>query len=172
MGKTQVELAVAGVVTPEMKSVAEAEGLESDLLRARMAEGQIVLPIVRNRNPNPTGIGLGLRTKVNASIGTSTDIVDLGAEIAKAKAAEEAGADTLMELSVGGDLDKIRREIIAAVNLPVGNVPLYQAFCEATAKSGDPNKLDEEMLFDIIERQCADGISFMAIHCGINWRLV
>ena len=73
-----------------------------------------------------------------------------------------------MELSVGGDLDRIRREILAAVRLPVGNVPLYQAFCEATDRYGDPNKLDEEMLFEIIERQCADGIGFMAVHCGIN----
>jgi phosphomethylpyrimidine synthase len=168
MRETQVELAVAGVVTPEMVSVAKAEGVDADLLRAGVAEGQIVLPISRNRKANPVGIGMGLRTKVNASIGTSTDIVDLDAEIRKAKAAESAGADTLMELSVGGDLDQIRREILAAVHLPVGNVPLYQAFCEATTKFGDPNKLDEEMLFEIIERQCADGISFMAIHCGIN----
>ena len=111
---------------------------------------------------------MGLRTKVNASIGTSTDIVDIDAEVRKAKAAEAAGADTLMELSVGGDLDDVRREVLAAVSLPVGNVPLYQAFCEAARRYGDPNKLDEEMLFDLIEQQCADGMSFMAIHCGIN----
>ena len=111
---------------------------------------------------------MGLRTKVNASIGTSTDIIDVDAEVRKAKAAEAAGADTLMELSVGGDLDLVRREVLAAVNLPVGNVPLYQAFCEASRRYGNPNKLDEEMLFDLIEQQCADGISFMAIHCGIN----
>jgi phosphomethylpyrimidine synthase len=109
-----------------------------------------------------------MRTKVNASIGTSSDIVDYAAEIRKAKAAQAAGADTLMELSVGGDLDRVRREVIAAVDLPVGNVPLYQAFCEAARKYGDPNKLEEEMLFDIIEQQCADGMAFMAIHCGIN----
>jgi phosphomethylpyrimidine synthase len=69
---------------------------------------------------------------------------------------------------VGGDLDRVRREVIAAVDLPVGNVPLYQAFCEASRKYGDPNRLDEEMLFELIERQCADGIAFMAVHCGIN----
>jgi phosphomethylpyrimidine synthase len=73
-----------------------------------------------------------------------------------------------MELSVGGDLDRVRREVIAATDLPVGNVPLYQAFCEAARKYGDPNRLDEEMLFDLIEKQCADGIAFMAVHCGIN----
>jgi len=168
MRETQVKLAGAGVVTAEMEAVARAEGLDADVLRERIAEGQVVLATIRNRKANPVGIGMGLRTKVNASIGTSTDIVDLDAEIRKATAAESAGADTLMELSVGGDLDRIRREVLAAVHLPVGNVPLYQAFCEATAKYGDPNKLDEEMLFEIIERQCADGISFMAVHCGIN----
>jgi phosphomethylpyrimidine synthase len=73
-----------------------------------------------------------------------------------------------MELSAGGDLDRVRREVLAAVDLPVGNVPLYQAFCEAARKYGDPNRLDPEALFDLIERQCSDGISFMAVHCGIN----
>jgi phosphomethylpyrimidine synthase len=105
---------------------------------------------------------------VNASIGTSSDIIDYAAEVKKARAAEESGADTLMELSVGGDLDRVRREIISATELPVGNVPLYQAFCEAVRKYGDPNRLDEEMLFDLIEKQCSDGIAFMAVHCGIN----
>ena len=62
-----------------------------------------------------------------------------------------------------------RRRVIAAVDLPVGNVPLYQAFCEAKRKYGDVDKLDEELLFDLIERQCADGMAFMAVHCGINW---
>lgn len=120
------------------------------------------------RAPKAVGIGKGLRTKVNASIGTSSDIVDYEAEVRKARAAQESGADTLMELSVGGDLDRVRREVIAAVDLPVGNVPLYQAFCEAARTYGDPNRLDPEMLFDLIERQCADGMAFMAVHCGIN----
>lgn len=168
MEHTQVEYAVQGITTPEMESIATAEGLSTDLIRKRMAEGQIVAPLNKNRGCAMVGIGMGLSTKINASIGTSTDIRDIDAEVRKAVAAEEAGADTLMELSVGGNLDKVRREVLAAVNLPVGNVPLYQAFCEATHKYGDPNRLDDEMLFDLIERQCEDGISFMAIHCGIN----
>ncbi len=165
---TQVELATKGIVTAEMQEIATQEGFDPELIRQRFAEGQIVVPLNANRPGRIVGIGMGLRTKVNASIGTSTDIIDIDAEVRKAKAAEAAGADTLMELSVGGDLDKIRREVLAAVKLPVGNVPLYQAFCEATRRYGDPNKLDEELLFDLIEEQCADGISFMAIHCGIN----
>jgi len=168
MEKTQLEFAKEGILTQEMEKIAKEEGLDPMALLERVKEGQIVIPMNQNRPAKIVGIGLGLRTKVNASIGTSTDIVDIELEIKKAKAAEEAGADTLMELSVGGDLDRIRREVLAAVELPVGNVPLYQAFCEASRKYGDPNKLDEKMLFEIIEKQCEDGISFMAIHCGIN----
>jgi phosphomethylpyrimidine synthase len=133
-----------------------------------VAEGKVVIPWNTVRLPKAVGIGKGLSTKVNASIGTSSDIIDYAAETRKAKIAEAAGADTLMELSVGGDLDRVRREVISAVDLPVGNVPLYQAFCEAGRKYGDPNRLDEEMLFELIEQQCADGIAFMAVHCGIN----
>jgi len=166
---TQIEQARRGIVTPQMNTVALDEQLEPEYIRRMVAEGKIVIPWNNVRKPSKiAGIGKGLRTKVNASIGTSSDIVDYQAEVRKALAAQESGADTLMELSVGGDLDRVRREVIAAVDLPVGNVPLYQAFCEAARKYGDPNKLDEEMLFDIIEQQCADGMAFMAVHCGIN----
>ncbi|HTG83136.1 MAG TPA: phosphomethylpyrimidine synthase ThiC [Geobacteraceae bacterium] len=166
--KTQIEQAREGILTDQMITVAAAENLSPEYVRRMVAEGKIVIPWNHGRKPRAVGIGKGLRTKVNASIGTSSDIIDYEAEVAKARAAAEAGTDTLMELSVGGDLDRVRREVIAAVDLPVGNVPLYQAFCEAARKYGDPNRLDEEMLFDLIERQCADGMAFMAVHCGIN----
>ncbi len=169
MLKTQIELAREGVLTDIVKAVAVAESLPEELIRQRVAAGEIVVPCNPNRsNQKVVGIGNGLRTKVNASIGTSSDICDIEMEVRKAKIAEEEGADTLMELSAGGDLDGIRRAVIDAVDLPVGNVPLYQAFCEAARKYGDPNKLDPEYLFDLIEKQLADGLSFMAIHCGIN----
>lgn len=163
-----VEMADDGSVTPEMERIGSDEGWPPETICQRISEGRIVIPLNKNRPCAPVGIGMGLSTKINASIGTSTDIADVDAEIRKAVAAQNAGADTLMELSVGGDLDLIRREVLAAVDLPVGNVPLYQAFCMATDKYGDPNKLDEEMLFDLIEQQCDDGIAFMAVHCGIN----
>src|SRR5919108_3900798 len=166
--KTQIELAREGVLTPQMQAVACDEQLSPEYVRQMVGEGKIVIPWNHNRKPKAAGIGKGLRTKVNASIGTSSDIIDYASEVAKARAAQEAGADTLMELSVGGDLDRVRREVLAAVDLPVGNVPLYQAFCEAARKYGDPNRLDEEMLFDLIEKQCEDGMAFMAVHCGIN----
>jgi phosphomethylpyrimidine synthase len=73
-----------------------------------------------------------------------------------------------MELSAGGNLDRVRREVLAATRLPVGNVPLYQAFKETARRYKDPSRLEPEYLFDLIEQQLADGLSFMAIHCGIN----
>ncbi|MGD8543202.1 MAG: phosphomethylpyrimidine synthase ThiC, partial [Desulfobacteraceae bacterium] len=167
--KTQIELAREGLVTPQMARVARDEDFAPEVIRERVARGEIVIP----NNPfRPhqvvVGIGRGLRTKVNASIGTSSDICHLEAEVRKARAAEAEGADTLMELSAGGDLDRIRRAVLAATRRPVGNVPLYQAFKETARRHRDPGKLDPEYLFELIERQLADGLSFMAIHCGIN----
>ncbi|RJR55293.1 MAG: thiamine biosynthesis protein ThiC, partial [Desulfobacteraceae bacterium] len=106
MEQTQVQCAVKGITTPEMQRIAAMEGLSSDLVLKRMAEGQIVVPLNKGIKCSVVGIGMGLSTKINASIGTSTDIVDIDAEVRKAIAAQKAGADTLMELSVGGDLDK------------------------------------------------------------------
>ena len=167
--KTQIELARKGVISDAMQTVAADENMDAELVRQRVAKGQIVIP----NNPyrkmqNVVGIGRGLRTKINASIGTSSDICDIDLEVRKAVAAEEEGADTLMELSAGGDLDAVRRAVLAATTRPVGNVPLYQAFKETTRKTKNPAKLDPEYLFDLIEAQLADGLSFMAIHCGIN----
>lgn len=166
---TQIECARRGETTQLMRGIAAAENMDADSLRERIAAGQIV--VIKNHRvaeSRAVGVGKGLGTKVNASIGTSSDIIDEEQEVRKARIAQETGADTLMELSVGGDLDSIRRTVISAVDLPVGNVPLYQAFCEAKRVYGDPDRLDEEMLFELIERQCADGIAFMAVHCGIN----
>jgi phosphomethylpyrimidine synthase len=165
---SQVELAVKGIITKEMETVAAQEGVTPEYVRDMTAQGKIVIPNNINRVSNVVGIGKGLKTKINASIGTSTDIADMALEVEKAKTAEACGADSLMELSVGGDIPKIRREILSSINLPVGTVPLYQAFAQAIKKYGSPVDMPEEMLFDVIEEQCADGIAFMAIHCGIN----
>lgn len=167
--KTQLELAREGVVTPLMEQVAKDENIAAETIRQSIAAGHVVIPNNPGRKGQAVcGIGKGLRTKINASIGTSSDISDVQLEIRKAKIAQEEQADTLMELSTGGDLDAIRRAVLDSCRLPVGNVPLYQAFAEASKKYKNPNKLDPEYLFELIERQLADGISFMAIHCGIN----
>ncbi len=166
---TQIENAKQNIITKEMEAVAQAENKCTKEICRLIAKGEIVIP----NNPNKkkqkvTGIGTGLSTKVNASIGTSSDICNIELEVEKARAAEEEGANTLMELSASGNIDNIRCEILKATNLAVGTVPLYQAFHEAAIKYGTPDKLDSEYLFEIIERQLEDGISFMAIHCGIN----
>ena len=167
--KTQIELAREGIISEAMQTVADDEKIEAAVIRDRVAKGQIVIPNNPfRRGQKVVGIGRGLGTKVNASVGTSSDICDIDMEVRKAVAAEEEGADTLMELSAGGDLDAVRRAVLAATTRPVGNVPLYQAFKETTRKTRNPAKLDPEYLFDLIERQLADGLSFMAIHCGIN----
>jgi 5-hydroxybenzimidazole synthase len=165
---TQIESAKKGIITREMEEVAVSESVTAEYVRQMVAEGKAVVLKSNRRASRAVGVGKGLRTKVNASIGTSSDIIDPSEEVEKARAAEGAGADTLMELSVGGDLDSIRKSVLASISLPAGSVPLYQAFKEAIERYHDPNKLTEELLFDVLERQCADGISFMAVHCGIN----
>ena len=165
---TAIQEARDGILTQAMRVVAEAEGVPPETLREETARGRIVIPGNLRGRARPVGIGKGLRTKVNASIGTSSDILDVGLEVRKARVAQEAGADTLMELSAAGDFRAVRRAVLDAVELPVGSVPLYQAFAQAAERYGAPEKMPAEMLFDVIEEQCEDGISFMAVHCGIN----
>lgn len=165
---TQIEQAAKGTMTGEIAKVAEEEQVPAEQVREAVASGKVVIPANRNRKCKAVGIGKGLRTKVNASIGTSTDIADIGMEVEKARIAERAGADTLMDLSVGGDVARIRKAVMDAVNLPVGTVPLYEAFATAIERYGSAVKMPEELLWEVLERQCAEGVSFMAIHCGIN----
>lgn len=114
------------------------------------------------------GIGKGLRTKVNANIGTSPDHIDIAEELAKLDVAVKAGADAVMDLSTGGDLTHIRKEILAASSVQVGTVPIYEAACRAVAKGKKIFEIDEELLFDIIEEQAQQGVDFMTIHCVVN----
>jgi len=165
---TQLEQAVEGTITEEMEEVCRQEQMGRETVVKRIENGQVIILKGRSRDKKTVGIGMGLRTKINASIGTSTDICDIDHEVRKAVIAEKHGADTIMELSAAGDLDEIRREILKTVSLPVGNVPLYQAFYETIRRQKDPSRMDPEFLFDLIEKQCQDGIAFMAIHCGIN----
>jgi len=166
--KTQLERARDGETTQEMQEAAKYDDVSPEFIRDGIAKGRIVIYGNPQRKSRVVGIGQGLRTKINASIGTSPDIIDFDMEVEKAKVAEKAGADTLMELSTGGDLDKIRRRVLDAVDLTVGNVPLYQAAMETIQKKGSVVHMEADFLFDTIEKQAEDGIGFMAIHCGIN----
>jgi len=157
-----------GTVTEAMKVVAQVEGVDPEFVRKGVASGRIVIPISPYRETRECGVGKGMRTKVNASVGTSSDIVDIDLEVEKAKMAEKAGADSLMELSTGGDLVEVRKRVIAATPLSVGSVPLYQAFIEAIEKDGAVVNMNPDDLFRITAEQAKLGTNFMAIHTGIN----
>jgi len=157
-----------GKITEEMKTVAKIEGKDPEFIRRGIAAGRIVIPMTPYRDIRICGIGEGLKTKVNASIGASSDIVDEEMEVKKAKAAEAAGADTLMELGTGGDFLGIRKKVCDAISLPVGSVPLYQAFIEAARRDGSIVHMTEDDLWHATEEQAKLGTNFMAIHTGIN----
>ncbi len=122
---TLMEMAHSGLVTKEIKSIAAKEGVEAEEVRALLAKGELVIPKNHRGRSIPIGIGRMMRTKINANMGTSRDFADIEAEVEKAKTAEKYGADTIMDLSTGGDLDLIRRRIIDSVSVPVGSVPIY-----------------------------------------------
>jgi phosphomethylpyrimidine synthase len=165
---TQLTEARKGILTEEMKAVAQKENVSEEFILKSVAEGTIVIPSNVNRNIAASGIGAGLRTKVNATIGTSTDIVDFDEEELKAQIAIDNGADCLMELSIGGNLNEIRKRILNMSPLPVGTVPIYQAAIETIREKGSAIYMDEDIMFNTIEKQAKDGVDFMAIHCSVN----
>ena len=135
--KTQIEQARSGKVTSQMRRIAKDEGLDPEYIRDGLASGTIVIPANANRTKTKlVGIGKGLRTKVNANIGTSVDHINLSQEVKKLGAAIEAGTDTIMDLSTGGDLSQILTTILKASSVPVGTVPIYEAAVNVAKKKG------------------------------------
>lgn len=168
-----MEAAGLGQITDEMRIVAKDEAISPRKLCRRIAKGTVI--ITRNlerRRVHPIGIGEGLRIKVNANIGTSTDLCDPNLELEKARVAMKYGADTIMDLSIAGDLDIIRKSIIEAIEAPIGTVPIYQAAKEAVDKKGAIIHMTEDDIFNIIEKHARDGVDFMTIHCGVTKQLV
>jgi len=166
---TQLELAKEGAVTPQIGQVAQQEGLAVEEIRQGVALGRIVIPAnINHRGLVPCGIGKGLKTKVNANIGTSPDFGDIDTERDKLKVAVDAGADTVMDLSTGGDVAAIRRAILDAGKLPLGTVPIYQAGIEAMARHGAIVKMTDDELFGVIEEHARDGVDFITVHCGVT----
>jgi len=162
---TQWEMARAGETSEQMRHVAAREGVEPHELRGRLRDGLVVVPANRcHRGLVPVGIGEGLRTKVNANIGTSPARCDIAAERDKLKAALEAGADTVMDLSIGGDLDEVRRALIQHCPVPFGTVPIYQAAIE----SGAPEAMTLEGYLKVFERHARDGVDFATVHAGVT----
>jgi phosphomethylpyrimidine synthase len=166
---TQLELARKGTVSPRIKHVAEKEGVEAAFVVRGLAAGEIIIPANFNhRNLIPCGIGKGLRTKINANIGTSSDFCDLNTELRKLQTAIAFGADTVMDLSTGGDISAIRRAIMLGSTVPVGTVPIYQAGIEAIENRGAIVNMTMDEIFAVIEEQAKDGVDFMTVHCGVT----
>ncbi len=164
---TQLEAALSGKITPEMEAVAEQENLPPETIRAGVAEGIIV--ILHNKKRSGVklcGVGSGLRTKVNANLGSSPDESSLSNEMRKLETAVKYGADTVMDLSTGGDLDQIRRRFIDESPVPVGSVPIYNAAVEAVRSEKAVVQMTPDDMFRAIQRHVSDGIDFITVHCG------
>ncbi|MBW1771633.1 MAG: phosphomethylpyrimidine synthase ThiC [Deltaproteobacteria bacterium] len=166
---TQLAKARAGITTPEMEAVAANEQVDVLLLRERIARGSVVIPAnINHGGLVPSGIGEGLTMKVNANIGTSSDRADLDEELEKLRVAVEAGADSVMDLSTGGDIDQCRKKILELATVPIGTVPIYQAVVETVNQEGGVVHLSEDKIFEVIEKQSADGVDFITVHCGVT----
>ncbi len=165
---TQILRARRGEITPEMQAIAADEGLSPEEIREKVAQGLIVIPKNKRRNTRPVGIGSPLRTKVNANVGTSVDWPHADVEVAKAKIAWEAGADTIMDLSTGGDLFRIRQQILQEIPLPLGTVPVYQAMVQAREEGRPVVDITTDEIFQTIEVQAEEGVDFVTVHCGLT----
>lgn len=163
---TLMEEARSGM-TPIIKEVALAEGLDPEFVRRGVAEGRIVIPHNPQHSPLACGIGEGLSVKVNVNLGSSRDHHCLEDEIEKVRVALRYGAHSVMDLSTGGDIDSFRRAIIAESPVMVGTVPIYQTGLSAARRSAVVD-MDEDDIFNGIETHARDGVDFMTIHCGIT----
>ncbi|MDR3011734.1 MAG: phosphomethylpyrimidine synthase ThiC [Chitinispirillales bacterium] len=165
---TRVEQAKAGIITDEMKLVAEKEKLTAEQIRQGVADGSIV--IVRNklRNIEPLVIGRGTRIKVNANIGTSSSKNDINEELTKMKVSVKHGADAIMDLSTAGDLAGIRQALIEECPVAIGTVPLYEMAVMARNNQKSVLELTADDMFGIIEDHCKQGVDFLTLHCGIT----
>jgi len=166
---TQLSEAKKGNLTLEMKKVAKEENLDPEYILEGIRKGEIIIPKNLKRTlPSLKAIGRGVRTKVNTNLGTSPDYVDEDYELKKLTMAIKAGTDTVMDLSSGGNLDKIRRTLLKFCPLPFGTVPIYQAAIETIREKGALVKMEKGKIFEVIERQAEDGVDFMTVHCGLT----
>ena len=149
-----------------LRDIESQEGVDVRKILRFIAEGRIVVPrnLLREDEFKVRAIGKMMSTKVNVNIGTSADYVNLEEEIEKAVIAQKYGADAIMDLSSGGDLDYIRKKIMEVVRVPFGTVPIYQL-----AREKDIADADEDDFFRVVEKHAKDGVDFMTIHAGVNW---
>jgi phosphomethylpyrimidine synthase len=165
---TILERAEKGEITEEIQIVADDEGIDAEVLRNLISRGEAIIPRNINHQFRPRGIGKGLRTKINANIGTSPDHLVVEEELEKLKIALELGVDSVMDLSTGGDLDAVRKELLSNCSVIFGTVPIYQAVSELAANEIPLEQMDPDMLFNVIERHGQDGVDFITVHCGVT----
>jgi phosphomethylpyrimidine synthase len=163
---TQLESARLGTITDEMRFVAGREELEPELIRSEVARGRMVVPantVHLTKTLEPMAIGVAASCKINANIGNSAVTSKVNEELLKLHTAVHLGADTVMDLSTGGDIDGIRQAIIDASPVPIGTVPIYQL----VQKVKDPNDITPQMMLDMVEHQAKQGVDYMTIHAGV-----
>ena len=166
---TQIELAGKGTITSQIKSVAQTEQVEENFICEQVAAGKIVIPANINHPAQQVcGIGKGTRIKINANIGTSSDASALPLELEKLHISIKYGADTVMDLSTGGDIRAIRHSVLNESLVPIGTVPVYQVMVEAREKYGSMVNATVDDFFRIIEEQAIDGVDFITVHCGVT----
>lgn len=163
---TQMDAAKKGIITKEMKAVAEYEGVDAEELRVLAAKGKVVIPANKNHTClKPYGIGKKLKTKINVNLGTSKDCLDLDMEMEKVKESIRLGAESIMDLSSFGDTRKFRKKLTSECSAIIGTVPIYDAvvYYNKALKS-----ITSREWIDIVKMHAEDGVDFMTIHCGIN----
>src|SRR6266852_2541737 len=165
-GITQLVSARQGTITPQMQRVAQREGLPAELIRAEIARGRLIIPANVHhlaKRLDPMAIGAVAKVKINANIGNSAVESNIDQELEKLHHAVHYGADTVMDLSTGGDIDAIRRAILDASPVPIGTVPIYQA---VTGVKQVEDLTADDML-DMVEHQAQQGVDCMTIHAGV-----
>jgi len=161
---TQMHYARRGIITPEMRVVAEKEQLDPEFVRSEVARGRMIIPAnIHHKRLDPIGIGIAARCKINANIGNSSVASNIEGELQKLCLAIKLGADTAMDLSTGGNIPEIRQAIIDQSHIPIGTVPIY----EALAKVRRVEDLSIDLLLETIEAQAEQGVDFMTIHAGV-----
>ncbi|MCP4649934.1 MAG: phosphomethylpyrimidine synthase ThiC [PVC group bacterium] len=167
--KTLIENARSGKITPLIKTVAKKENISQKILAKLIAEGKVVIPANSGRDIlTPCGIGKSLQVKINANLGTSPDKSNLKDEIKKLKTAIQFGADTVMDLSVGGDIKKVQKYLLKHSSIPLGTVPIYEATIHATKKYGSFLKMTRDDILDVLTSQAKNGVDFFTIHSGVT----
>jgi phosphomethylpyrimidine synthase len=162
--RTQMHYARKGVITGEMEYVARRERLSSELVRSEVARGRMIIPAnINHASLEPMCIGIASKCKINANIGNSATTSNIGEEIEKLHYSVKFGADTLMDLSTGGDIPAIRQAIINESPIPVGTVPIY----EALSRVRRVQDLTPELMLEVIEEQAQQGVDYMTIHAGV-----